>query len=311
MPQPIDILSDLVLPSTVVAAMGLRGQSMQINGRTRSPSGYVRVNSRSSRTLNQYEFGWIPMLVSEWATMEGVYRATNAGALGFLLEDPKDQTVAATDGVLYPYTTALIGTAGAGYGVPTYKLHKRYTAAGSTRTSDRQITRPKATPALLRAGSPVTLGASPGNAAIDLDTGTVTFVADSSSGVTAFTAGATTDITLSSALSGLAIGGRLYLTGIAGTSATTLNGTSHEITNITGGSLNVYTLDVDTTGLTRTSGGTGYKYPQASETLTWSGSFYVPVHFQSDILTWDMPRVGAYDDRLVRGPSIVLDEVLE
>jgi hypothetical protein len=308
MPQSITIFTDVILPASVLSA-GVNGKLTRINGRVQSPSGFVRVNSRSSRTIRQYEFGSVPLDLSIWQTLEGLYEVTEAGAYGFLLSDPKDQKL--TTGVLYPYTTALIGAAGVGYGVPVYKLHKRYSVAGSTRTADRQITRPKATPALLRGGVAVTLGASAGNAAINLDTGTVTFVADSSSSVSAFTAGATTDITLSSALSGLAIGGRLYLTGIAGTSATTLNGTSHEITNITGGGLNVYTLDVDTTGLTRTSGGTGYKYPQASETLTWSGSFYVPVHFQSNTIDWDLVRAGVYETRLIAGPSVVLDEVLE
>lgn len=45
--------------------------------------------------------------------------------------------------------------------------------------------------------------------------------------------------------------------------------------------------------------------------LTWAGRFYVPVHFQSDTLDWDLVVAGAYDQRFLAGPSVVLDEVRE
>jgi uncharacterized protein (TIGR02217 family) len=45
--------------------------------------------------------------------------------------------------------------------------------------------------------------------------------------------------------------------------------------------------------------------------LTWSGRFYVPVHFQSDDLDWDLIAPGGYDQRFLAGPSVVLQEIRE
>lgn len=50
--------------------------------------------------------------------------------------------------------------------------------------------------------------------------------------------------------------------------------------------------------------------PSAS-LLTWSGVFYVPVHFRDDIIDWDVVRSGSYESRFIAGPSVVLDEVME
>jgi len=49
----------------------------------------------------------------------------------------------------------------------------------------------------------------------------------------------------------------------------------------------------------------------SAATITWSGSFYVPVHFQSDEIDWDMVRSGPYDTRLLAGPTVTLSEVRE
>lgn len=45
--------------------------------------------------------------------------------------------------------------------------------------------------------------------------------------------------------------------------------------------------------------------------LQWSGRFYVPVHFQSDDLDWDLVVAGGYDQRFLAGPSVVLSEIRE
>lgn len=306
----ITVYNDVILPASVIAA-GVRGRNIRRNTRTITASGAGQINVDWARTLREYQLGVVPMPVATWQLIEGLHEVTDGGAYGFLMLDPKDSAASATEGLLYPYGTALVGTNGLGYGIPTYKMHKRYTSVGSTRTKDRAITRPQATPVVKRGGVTVTHGAGAGNIAINYDTGLVTFIADSSSAVTAFTAGATTQITLTAALAGVAIGERLYLDGIVGTSATTLNGLSHAITNISGGGLNVYTLSVNTTGLTRTSGGTGYAYPQSTETLTWAGNFYVPVHFANDDIDWEIVKGGAAPSRMLAGPSVVLNEIKE
>lgn len=306
----ITVFNDVIMPSTVLAA-GVRGKNQRNNTRTLAANGNGQININWARTLRQYELGIVPMSVATWQTIEGLHEVTEGGAYGFLLPDPKDQTASNTQGLLYPFNSTLLGTNGLGYGVPQYKLHKRYTSAGSSRTKDRAITRPRATPIIRRGGVAVTHGASPGNLAINYDTGTVTFVADSSSTVTAVAVGATTNVTLTAALAGVAVGERLYLSGLTGTVASTLNGLSFAITAITGGGLNIYTLTVATTGLAWTSGGSGFAYPQSTETLDWAGDFYVPVHFASDVIDWELVAGGPAAARLLAGPSVVLNEVRE
>lgn len=304
----ITVYSDVVMPDSVIAT-GVRGRQMRRNARASTQGGQMQANVLWSRTLRQYEIGYIPMLASQWLAIEGLHEVTEGGAYGFLMTDPKDSSATHADGMLYAYVGgALAGTCGTGYGVPTYKLHKRYTSTGSSRSKDRSVTRPRSTIEIKRGGVAVTLGAAPGNASVDYDTGTVTFVADSSSTVTGITVGATTQVTLTAALSGVAIGERLYLAGIGGADAALLNSKSHAITGI---SSSTYTLAIDTTGKTLSVAGSGYAYPQSTETLTWAGSFYVPVHFSSDEIDWELVRGGPADGRLIAGPSVTLDEVRE
>ena len=49
----------------------------------------------------------------------------------------------------------------------------------------------------------------------------------------------------------------------------------------------------------------------AFATLTWSGSFHVPVHFASDEIDWELVRSGPMDTRLMAGPSVTVMEVAE
>jgi len=50
--------------------------------------------------------------------------------------------------------------------------------------------------------------------------------------------------------------------------------------------------------------------PVAS-TVTWSGLFYVPVHFASDDIDWDLVVAGPPNSRQIAGSSILLEEVRE
>ena len=62
------------------------------------------------------------------------------------------------------------------------------------------------------------------------------------------------------------------------------------------------TVDYDTGRVT---------YAGAATALTWSGAFYVPVHFERDELDFELVRGGAPDQRLVMGQAVVLVEVRE
>lgn len=50
----------------------------------------------------------------------------------------------------------------------------------------------------------------------------------------------------------------------------------------------------------------------AANTVTWTGRFYVPVHFQADSIDWELAVAGPDPDaRFVAGPSVVLQEIRE
>lgn len=291
----IIVHSDVVMPNSVLAA-GVRGKQIRKNTRAQSPSGHMQINVVMSKTLRQYELGIVPMLPDAWQAIEGLHEVTDGGAYGFLMEDPKDNSAPA--GVMAWVSPGV------------YQLVKRYTSIGSTRTKDRNITRPRATPALTRNASAVTLGTAAGNAAVDYTTGRVTFVADASQAIASITVGATTVLNFADGtgiVAALGVGESVYLSSITGTAAATLNNLNHIITAKGATSLTIGTV---TTGLTAT-GGTAYKYPQPSETLAWSGRFYVPVHFANDDIDWELVRSGPTDSRLLAGPSVVLNEVRE
>ena len=308
----LTVLADVILSDGVIMA-GVRGRNKRSNTRAMDGGGFAKVNINWARTLREFEVGTVPMLPADWLEIEALFECTDGGAYGLLMKDPKDHQTKAGEGLLMPWNTATgqaVGAIGLGYGVPTYRLHKRYTYGA--RTTDRLITRPIASPAVLRAAGAVTVGAGAGQIAHDLTTGTVTFVADASQAISSVTVGASTVLTFangSGIIAAMSVGQRVYITGITGTAATTLNGLSHAITAKDAG-LFTLTISTATTGLTATAG-TAYKYPQASESLTWTGSFYVPVHFASDDLDWDILRSGPADTRIIAGPSVTLLEVRE
>ena len=65
-----------------------------------------------------------------------------------------------------------------------------------------------------------------------------------------------------------------------------------------------YTLDATTGRLTIPAA-------PAAATVTWTGKFYVPVHFMADSIDWDLLAGGSSEKRLLAGPSVVLSEVRE
>jgi hypothetical protein len=114
-------------------------------------------------------------------------------------------------------------------------------------------------------------------------------------------------MTMSSAFSpNFSIGQRIYLRGITGTAATTLNDLSHAITNVAGA---VITIGTATTGLTATTGSADF-FAQASETLTWEGEFHVPCRFLSDQADFEIvDRRGSGGGLLYSWAGINLTEV--
>lgn len=234
-------------------------------------SGYEQSNQIWSAPRRRYSIALVPMEEADRdAALAFVLAVAKGRANQFRLKDWNDYTTTHSNGRL--------GSGAVGTGLPTYQAIKRYTSGSYTH--DRDLKKLVAsTSTVKRGGSDVTVGAGAGQIAIDTTTGVITFVADASSAVSALTPGVTTSVTLGGALGPLAIGEKLYLSGITGTVAASLNGLAHAITNIVGA---VYTLSTNTNGLAYTSGGTGYAYPQAGETLTIACEFDVPVRLDAD-----------------------------
>jgi uncharacterized protein (TIGR02217 family) len=304
------VLSDVILPEEVVQA-GVRGKNMRKNGRTQNQGGFVRTNVIWRETLRQYELGYVPMTLTSWRALEGLHEVTDGGAYGFLMKDPKDQTVSLSEGVLRASATDAV--AGEGYGVPSYTLAKTYTSIGSTRTVSRRVTRPETVSVYLNGVlRPVGVGANEVQS-IDYDTGQVVFNPAGSATIVGVTPGFQTVLTFDSGdgafIAGIPFSSYVYITGASGPFGAIANNQRWEVINK---AANTLVLDLDTNGVAAPGpNGSIHVYPQDTDTLSWSGAFYVPVQFTEDDLDWDLVLSGPYEGRLVAGPSVTLQEVRE
>jgi len=305
----IIVYSDVIVPECVFTPASGGSRTRQ-NSRTMNQGGFASANVVRGVTLRTYSLSTIVMTLDNFQRIINLAEVTDYGAFGMLMKDPVDSQTTSADGVLQGYISGVeSGAIGYGNGGPLYGFRKLYAIASRAKTWP--VTRP-ISPVITRAGSPVSSGVSAGNISISAGPSYVTFVADASRSVSIVTVGATTQVTLASAIPGLGIGDLLWLDTLSGADAGLLNDKSHTITNITGVGLNVYTLSTNTAGKTITSGsGQGRKYPQPTEQLLWTGEYYTPVQFASDNLDWDLARPGDYEDRLIAGSSISLIEVRE
>jgi uncharacterized protein (TIGR02217 family) len=242
-----------------------------------------------SQARIKFEVGRRAMNASDTASLDAFFRAVKGRAYGFRIKDWTDYTDGG-NGVLTAQST-----------IGVYQLGKLYTQGALSET--RTIAKPVAgTVVINRNGA--AYGAS---YSLDTTTGLATLQPLASQSITGVTVGSTTQVTLAAAISGLAVGGNLYLTGLGGANAGTLNGQQWPITAISG---STYTLNVNTTGLTITASGNGQMYPQPTDTLAWSGQFDVPARFDVDEMKKQiMDRNGPNGDLLVDWGSIPIIEV--
>lgn len=308
--MPIQVFDDIVLPENLIRA-GIAGKNMRNNTRSISGSGFASVNVNWSRTLRQYELGIKPMGVDQWHEIEALHEVTEGGAYGFLIEDPKDSSCDVGQGFMVAEESGVeVGSIGFGFGVPSYRLRKKYTTLGGARFNFRPISRPKENIAVTRNAVVLTVGTDPGNIAIDYTDGTVTFVADATQEILTVTTGTNTVLEFANdtgMVAAVSESNRVYITGVTGTAAQSLNGKSHLVTVKSG---NTITIAVNTATL-EASGGTASKYPQPTDSLQWQGKFYVPVHFANDEIDWEMMLGGLEAGRIVAGQSVVLQEIRE
>lgn len=270
-------------------------------------SGHESRNANWSQARRRYDAAIAVRTLADFAEVEQHFHAVAGRHHGFRFKDWGDCAADSANGLLRPlHGSVQVGTAGFGYGVPGYQLVKRY--ARGALTHDRDIRKPvDGTVSVRRGGVTVGFGAGAGQIALDATTGVVTFVADATRSITAVTVGASTQLTLSSALPGIAIGDRVFVTGLAGADAALLNNLSHAVTNI---ATDVYTVSTNTAGKTITPGsGQAAAYPQADESLDWAGQFDVPVRFDTDRLRRRVLHRNPAGELLVDCDEIPLIEI--
>lgn len=215
---------------------------------------------------------------AELATLISFFRVMKGRANAFRFKDWQDYEASITEGLL---------GSGVGTGLPTYQMWKRYTAAATN--YDREINKPvSGTCTFKRGGVTLVAGVAAGQFAIDYTTGILTMVADASSNASAITVGATTQVTLAANPGTLIAGQRLYLSGFTGANASQVNSLAHTINSVSGAGPYVFTLATATSGTITVGGGSGKKYPQASETMMWLGEFDVPARFDTDQMKTSM-----------------------
>lgn len=270
-------------------------------------SGHEARNANWSQARRRYDAAIAVRTLSDFAEVEQHFHAVSGRHHGFRFKDFGDASADSSNGLLRPlHGTVQVGSAGFGYGVPSYQLVKRY--ARGTLTHDRDIRKPVAgTVTVRRGGVAVTFGGAAGQIALDTASGIVTFVADATRSINGVTVGAATQLQCDSALPGIVIGDRIYVTGLSGADAALLNNLSHAVTNIVG---NVYTVSTNTAGKTVTPGaGAVAAYPQADEALDWAGQFDVPVRFDTDRLRRRLLTRDAAGQYLVDCDEIPLVEI--
>jgi uncharacterized protein (TIGR02217 family) len=241
-----------------------------------------------SQARVKFEVGRRAMDAADTATLDAFFRSVKGRAYGFRIKDWTDYT----DGGVGVLTLQSIGV---------YQMGKSY--VNGTLSETRLIQKPVlGTTVVYLNGSPLT-----SSYAVDTTTGLVTLQPYAQAAITGVTVGSTTQITLASAIPGLGVSGTLYLIGLTGSGAATLNGQQFSITAVSG---STYTLNVNTTGLTITATGYGQEFPQPTDVLSWQGQFDVPVRFDVDEMKKQvMDRNGPSGDLLVDWGSIPVIEV--
>lgn len=215
------------------------------------------------------------------------FRSMKGRAYGFRFKDWFDYqaTHEQKQGKGGSLTQGLLGS-GVGTGARTYQMYKYY-AVGAL-DEFRLISKPvSGTVTIKKAGSTVT-------PSIDTTTGLVTF-AVTGKAITGITKASNASITCIG--HGFNTGDKVEIAGVAG--MTQINGL---IASVTVTDADHFTTGINSSSFsTYTSGGSAYKGPQPSESLTWAGEFDIPVRFDADqptvgsagfdVLTWSIPIV--------------------
>lgn len=182
----------------------------------------------------------------------------------------------------------ICGATGLGTGVLTYQMNKQVTVGGNTYT--QTVNKPVGSGACtLKKNAATAAGAT-----YDPVTGLGTYVATATQTISTSTAGATTVLHLSGALTGAAIGKSVVVLGTSGDIGFLVNGKSATITAVSGTDV---TINIATTGFTGGSGGTISIGPQPTDTIGWVGPYDIAARFALDAhaIGPDQSSGGLYD----------------
>lgn len=256
-------------------------------------SGFEQRNADWSVERRRYDLVHTAKSRGDFDELLAYYIGVARGRLNaFRFRDPMDYNDTHGDAVGW------LGSTGAGTGYPTYQMQKRYVSGSNA--SLRAITKPYGTIAVTRGGVAVTYASgSPqgvGEITINTSTGVITFQADAILAISLHICGTTHQFRTATDI-GLAIGEKVYISGVTGAAGDLLNDIAHTITNkvLASPTEYIWTIDLNTGGspTLTASGGSALAYPQADEALIWSGEFDVPVRFDTDELM-----------AAIRGPSL-------
>lgn len=267
-------------------------------------SGFKQVNIIRDTPLHRFAFGRNGLRQNEHDALREFFNAVKGMGYCFRVKDHSDYLVTIDDGYLRPFeAAAFVGSPGLGYGTKTLQAQKVYTA-GSLSTY-RDLVKLVGTPIVYKNGSPLTAGASPGQYAIDVNSGRVTLVADQTRTISGHTPGADHVFVVSSAFSpNFSVGQRVWFESVTGADAATLNNLSHEITNVAGTTI---TIATDTTGLT-ISGGNAYMFPQSTDAMRIATQFDVWCRFTSDEASFEIVDKNVNTGFIYRWSGIDLEE---
>lgn len=237
-----------------------------------SQSGAEQRQAQWSLARMRYNVSHAVNTQAEIETMVAFFRSMQGRTHGFRFKDWADYQVSSATGWV---TSSGVGN----NGLPTANINKYYESGALS--SLRPITKPvSGSVGFWYGGSSSAVPTS-----LDHTLGLVTFGAISSRAVSSVSVGASTIVTLASALSpNISSGGRLYLQSVVGSLGTFLNGSAHLVTTISGASYTLSATDTSTPSLVYSGGGYGAHYPQANTALRWVGDFDVPVRFDSDAM---------------------------
>lgn len=215
-------------------------------------SGFEQRNANWATARNNYDVAHAARTRTQMEALIAFFRIAQGRAHSFRFKDWMDFKCLLANG--------LLGLTGIGNGAPAYQLYKQYSnSAGSEK---RKITRPlSGSVTVYRNGSPVTVGAAPGNISINHGSGLVTFVPDSTKAVNANVARNITAITqanpgvVTATAHGFVSGDRIRIASVVG--MTQVNNLYFTITVI---DANSFSIGVNSTTYTAyASGGTATK----------------------------------------------------